>query len=67
MRCDTCLVIGAAAAVESPVAFGRLERRRRPLTAVAFGLYIVVGIQQHGGRTRRRRIPSDDRRAHRPR
>jgi hypothetical protein len=27
---------------------------------ITFGLYIVVGIQQHGGRTRWRRIPSDD-------
>ncbi len=62
MRCDACLVIGAAAAVQSPVAFGRLERRRYPLTVIAFGLHVVVGIEQHGGRTRRRRIGSDDRR-----
>src|ERR1700756_5760577 len=61
MRCDTSLVIGAAATVEPPVAFGGLKRRRRPLAAVAFGLYVVVGVQQHGGRTRRRRMLRYDR------
>ena len=60
MRCDTGLVVGAAAPVESAVAFGRLERRRRPLGGIAFGLHVVVGVQQHGRRSRRRRMPGDD-------
>ena len=62
MRCDAGLVVGAAAAVEPPVAFRGLEWRRRPLAVVAFGLDVVVGVQQHGGRSRRRRMPRDDRR-----
>lgn len=60
MRCDTCLVIGGTAAVEPPAAFGRLERWRKPLRAVTFGLYVVVGVQQHGGRPRWRRVVRDD-------
>ena len=59
MRCDTGLVVGAAAPVESAVAFGRLERRRRPLRRIALGLHIVVGIQQHGRRTGRRGMSRD--------
>ena len=62
MCCNTGLVIGAAAAVESPVALRRFERGRHPLTMVPFGLHVMVGVQQHGGRTRWRRIPGDDRR-----
>lgn len=61
MRCDTGLVVGAAAAVEPPVTFGGLERRRRPLAAVALGLHVVMGIQQHGRRAGRRGMARDDR------
>ena len=60
MRCDTSLVVGAAAPVESAVTFGRLERRRHPLGGIAFGLDVVVCVQQHRGRSRRRRMPGDD-------
>ena len=60
MRCDAGFVVGAATPVESAVAFGRLERRRRPLRWIAFGLHVVVGVQQHSGRSRRRRVQRDD-------
>ncbi len=60
MRCDTGLVVGAPAPVEPAVALGRLERRRRPLRRIALGLHIVVGVQQHGRRTRRRGMAGDD-------
>ena len=59
MRCDTGLVVGAAPAVQPPVALGRLEGRRVPLAAVAFGLYVVVRVQQHRGRARGRGMPGD--------
>src|ERR1700727_511806 len=59
MRCDTGFVVGAAASVESAVAFGRLERWRLPLPRIALRLHIVVGIQQHGRRTGRRGMPRD--------
>ncbi len=52
MRCDAGLVVGGAAAVEPAVALGRLERRRVPLAAVALGLHVVVGVQQHRRRAR---------------
>src|SRR4051812_50082012 len=47
MRCDPCLVVGTAATVQPAVALGRLERRRLPLTVLAFGLYVVMGVQQY--------------------
>ncbi|PQM47701.1 hypothetical protein C1Y40_02088 [Mycobacterium talmoniae] len=62
MRCDTGLVVGAAALVEPAVAFGRLERRRGPLAGIALGLHIVVGVQQHGRRPGRGGIAGDHRR-----
>ena len=62
MRCDACLVVGGAAPVQPPVALGRLERRRHPLRAVTFRLHIVVGVQQHRRRSRRRGMAGDDRR-----
>ena len=52
MRCDACLVVGGAAAVQPAVALGRLERRRRPLAAITLGLHVVVGVQQHRRRAR---------------
>ena len=60
MRCDACLVVGATAAVQAAVAFRRLKRRRHPLVGIAFGLHIVMGIQQHRRRARRGRMPGDD-------
>ena len=60
MRCDSGLVVGGAAAVEAAVALGGLERRRHPLAVIALGLHVVMGVQQHGRRSRRRRVPGDD-------
>ncbi len=51
MRCDACLVVGGAATVEPAVALGGLERRRVPLRVIAFGLHVVVGVQQHRRRS----------------
>ena len=46
---DPGLVVGGAPAVEPAVPFGRFKRGRIPLRPIAFGLDVVVGIQQHGG------------------
>src|ERR1700753_3870447 len=62
MRCDTCLVVGTTPPVQASIALGRLEGWRYPLLAVAFGLHVVVRIQQHGGCTGGRRVLRDDRR-----
>ena len=59
MCCDTGFVVGAAAAVQAPVTLGRLERRRVPLLVIALRLYVVMGVQQHGGGTGRRRMAGD--------
>ena len=60
MCCDAGFVVGAAAPVESAVALGRFERRRHPLSWIALGLHIMVGVQQHGRRARRCRVPCDN-------
>ncbi len=60
MRCDACFVVGATAAVQPAVAFGRLEGRRHPLVGIALGLDVVMRIEQHRRRTFRCRMPGDD-------
>src|ERR1700712_4790650 len=60
MRCDACLVVGGAPAVEPAVALGRDERRGYPLTGIPFWLHVVVRVQQHGWCARRRGVSSDD-------
>ena len=44
MRCDACFVVGATAAVQPAVAFGRLEGRRHPLVGIALGLPSGYGL-----------------------
>ena len=58
---DSGLVVGAAAAVQPTVAFGRLERRRIPLRRITFGLDIVMGVQQYRRRTGRCGMAGDHR------
>ena len=52
VRGDACLVVGGAPREQPSVAFGRLERRRDPRSRGAFGLDVVVGVEQD------RRAPS---------
>ena len=56
------LVVGGAAAVEAPVALGRLERRGGPQLVAAGGLHVVVGVEQHGRGAGRCGPVRDDRR-----
>ena len=55
------LGVRRAAAVERAVALGRLPRRRGPQRLVAGRDDVVVAVEQHGRRARRRRDLADDR------
>ncbi len=61
MRCDTGFVVSGAATVKAPVTLGGLERRGVPLGWIAFGLHVMVGVQQNRRRTRGWRIVRDHR------
>lgn len=52
---DAGLVVGRPATVEAALALGGVEGRRRPEGEVADGLDVVVGVEEHDGRTRRPR------------
>ncbi len=57
---DARLVVGRAAAVETAVALGRLERVGLPRAGVARGLDVVVRVQQDGRGAVGRRAARDD-------
>ena len=61
MRCDAGFVIGGAAAVQPAVALSGIEGRGIPLRRIAFGLHVVVGIEQHRRRTGRAGLVGDHR------
>ena len=56
---DSRLVVGGAAAEQPASPFGRLEGAAGPRGQVTLGLHIVVGVKQHGGLARGRRLPGD--------
>nr|WP_245806314.1 hypothetical protein [Cryptosporangium aurantiacum] len=57
---EVALVVGGAAPEQGTVADDRVERRRGPGDRVARRLDVVVGVEQHRGRARRRRDPAGD-------
>ncbi len=57
---DVRLRVGRASSEDRAVALGRLERRRLPLRLVADRARRRSGVEQHRGRTRRRRDLADD-------
>jgi hypothetical protein len=62
VRHDAGLVIGGAPPVQAAVALDGLERPADPLGLVADRLHVVVRVEQHGRRARRRGAATDHRR-----
>ncbi len=55
------LVVGGPAAVQPTLPLLRLERLTAPVRPVPCRLDVVMGVQQHGGRTGGGGYPADDR------